>query len=375
MYNHRVNIKARIERHSKTIKDNLSFKGEIYSILKNNFFWYKFIWLLIIFLVPIYPAFSFFLHNNTEYDFYRWFINENSIIWSYYSDDDESFDLIEKYEIDDNDFKVISILEDERDISWKNEIIEYIVQYWDSFSLLADKYRVSKQSILDTNKFTSNHILNPWDRILIPPISWIIHIVKKWENISSISKLYSIPVEKIISQNLLSVSHIISEGDKIVIPWWVRQYDKIKVVQKPKDIKKSSKSNISNKSQSKWSKFVLNQWAYQLKLKSSSNRFYWWNCTWYVAKYKNVTWSWNANEWLSNAANNWKSTWNNPSVWAIIVFNWTWYNPKYWHVGIVMDIKWNDLIVSDMNYRRLNEVTYRKVSANDRTIKWYIYVD
>jgi hypothetical protein len=28
-----------------------------------------------------------------------------------------------------------------------------------------------------------------------------------------------------------------------------------------------------------------------------------------------------------------------------------------------------------MNYRRLYEVTYRKIPINDRAIKWYIYVD
>jgi hypothetical protein len=28
-----------------------------------------------------------------------------------------------------------------------------------------------------------------------------------------------------------------------------------------------------------------------------------------------------------------------------------------------------------MNYRRLNEVTYRKIPKNDRAIQWYIYVD
>jgi surface antigen len=33
------------------------------------------------------------------------------------------------------------------------------------------------------------------------------------------------------------------------------------------------------------------------------------------------------------------------------------------------------VIVSDMNYRRLWEVTTRKVPRNDRTIQWYIYVD
>jgi hypothetical protein len=28
-----------------------------------------------------------------------------------------------------------------------------------------------------------------------------------------------------------------------------------------------------------------------------------------------------------------------------------------------------------MNYRRLNEITIRKVSKDDTAIRWYIYVD
>jgi surface antigen len=39
-----------------------------------------------------------------------------------------------------------------------------------------------------------------------------------------------------------------------------------------------------------------------------------------------------------------------------------------------MDIKKDYIVVSEMNYRRINEVTYRKVKINDRRIKGYIYV-
>jgi hypothetical protein len=34
-----------------------------------------------------------------------------------------------------------------------------------------------------------------------------------------------------------------------------------------------------------------------------------------------------------------------------------------------MEVLPNDIIVSDMNYRRLNEVTYRKIPKNDRAIQ------
>jgi hypothetical protein len=40
-----------------------------------------------------------------------------------------------------------------------------------------------------------------------------------------------------------------------------------------------------------------------------------------------------------------------------------------------MDIQWDSLYISDMNYRKLWEVTYRKIPKNHRAITWYIYVD
>jgi surface antigen len=103
--------------------------------------------------------------------------------------------------------------------------------------------------------------------------------------------------------------------------------------------------------------------------------FYWWNCTWYVAQYKNVNWWGDANEWLRNARSKGHATGNSPKLWAIVSFEWRGYNPVYGHVWIVVWIKWWDIIVSDMNYRKLWEVTYRRVSQDNRAIEGYIYVD
>jgi len=51
------------------------------------------------------------------------------------------------------------------------------------------------------------------------------------------------------------------------------------------------------------------------------------------------------------------------------------YNPYYGHVGIVADIDGDDLIIKDMNYRRYNEITIRRVDKDDGTIRGYIYSD
>lgn len=111
------------------------------------------------------------------------------------------------------------------------------------------------------------------------------------------------------------------------------------------------------------------------KVNRPRNRsFAWWNCTYYVANKKYVTWSGNAREWLRNAKAQWVPTGNTPEEWAIIVFIWGGYS-HYWHVGIVERVNSDGtLYVSDMNYSGLNKVTHRTVKPN-KAIAGYIYVD
>ncbi len=90
---------------------------------------------------------------------------------------------------------------------------------------------------------------------------------------------------------------------------------------------------------------------------------------------KTVTWRGNAKEWLRNAAKQGVPTGSVPATGAIVVFNGHGYNPYYGHVGIVLEVHDDYIIVKDMNYRALNEVTVRKVLKNEAAIKGYIYVD
>ena len=78
---------------------------------------------------------------------------------------------------------------------------------------------------------------------------------------------------------------------------------------------------------------------------------------------------------MKNAAAAGNATGYTPTIGAIVQFEGRGYNPYYGHVGIVIDMTSTHIIVSDMNYRALGEVTTRKIPINDRSIQWYIYVD
>jgi len=365
---------SRVKRNSFFYKK----KNEI----KKLFFWnnwYNIVFFVLFFIVPFYPTFASFTYNNNQYDFLRDDIDETSIIWSFYAEDnldEENNENMPILEASDSFLSINSILNDERDLSWTNEIVNYEIKPWDNISSIAYKFKVSNNSIYWANNFSKKHIIHPWDIIKIPPTSWLIHQIKKWDNIAKLSKYYWISKEKILEQNLLTLEDNLNVWDVLVIPGAVK-----KVI--TPSYKTIPKKYYSKKVWWKWysfskyakSEYVNAWWKYKLVRRKPKHRFYWWNCTRYVAQYKNVNWWWNANQWLKNAKAKWQLTWNVPKLWSIVVFNWRWYNPRYWHVWIVMDILSDKIIISDMNYRRLNEITYRKIPKTDRAIKWYIYVD
>lgn len=380
--NNRVNIKARIDRHLRIVKQNNWIRT---NVLTEKRYWTT-IYLVLIFVVfvfPMYPSLASFVYNNTTYDFYREGIDETSIIESYYWWELQEWDSeywVPIIESQDSFLSVNTILNDNRDLAWTNEILEYEIKPWDSFSSIAYDFGISTSSILWANDFEKNHVLRPGELIKVPPVSWIIHKVVSGDTISSIAKKYDIWESKIKEQNLLTDNSSIKIWDSLVIPWAIKKVV-VPVYVTPTKIATSNKKPAKivswwyNFAKEEANEVVSSVWTHKLVRRAPSHSFVWWNCTRYVAQYKNVYWWGNANQWLANARAAWVSTWSTPRLWAIVQLTWTWYNPRYWHVWIVIEIKWDNIIISDMNYRRLNEITYRKISINDRSIDWYIYVD
>ncbi len=369
----KVNLEARIKRHSRILKDWIIAKWskQIAADYSNKIM----LW-IIIFVIPVYPTLASIFHNNTVYDFYRWDIDESSIIWSYFWDDELDDDSPYVEVSEDSFLSINTILNDVRDLSWTNDISEYIIKPWDNISKIAYRFRVSNNSIYWANNLSKNDILRPGDILKIPPVSWLIHQVAKGDTLASIAKKYDVEEEKIKKQNLFSDGDTLIAWEVLVIPWAIKKapppiYKTPPSKYLPKNYQTTTYAFASKSS----SQYVNPTWTYDLVWRKPQHTFYWWNCTWYVAQYKNVNWWWNANQWIKNATAKWHAIWSTPVLWAIVQLEWRWYNPKYGHVAIVMDIKPNHIIVSDMNYRRLWEVTYRRIPINDRAITWYIYVD
>ncbi|MBW7954943.1 LysM peptidoglycan-binding domain-containing protein [Candidatus Gracilibacteria bacterium] len=368
-----INLKAKIDRHSRILKENLGNKNNFRSFYhKIN---YNIVFLFVVFLFPIYPLFSSFFYENTTYDFYRGDIDESSIIDSYTNTDDNSIIVS-----NDSFISINTLMDGDRDVSGYNEVIKYEVKPGDSVALIAQNFSVTTNSILWANNFDSKKILHPGEIIKIPPVSGLIHKVTSGETISSLAKKYKVDEDKIIAQNNLSgASSSINIGQELIIPGAIKDIPKPVIVANKPIVKNNNTKNNNNKQYSFTSggnsEFINTNGTYKLVKRTPQWTFYWGNCTWFVAQYKNVDWSGNAKDWLANARNKGHETGSTPGVGSIVVFHGKGYNPIYGHVGIVIDITSTDIIVKDMNYRRLNEVTTRKVPKNDRAIKGYIYVD
>ena len=329
----KVNIKARVNRHLRIFKDWIwkDKKRKKISFKKSNL-WYNLV-LAAIFFLPFYPRLSSFVYSNNIYDFYRWDIDESSILQSYFWDDESFWNESPLLESSDSFLSVNTILEDERDLVWTNEIIEYEVKNGESFSSIWSKFGVSLNSIYWANWFSKSHVLQPGDFIKIPPVSGLIYTIKKWDSLSKIAKKYEIPESSILEQNLLTKDDPFVIWDIIVIPWAKKIIPKPVYKPAPKSYATTSQSTTGWYNFAKYanSQYVSAWWKYPLVWRKP---YSWvaWNCTWYVASYKNVDWRWNANQWLRSAKAKWHNTGSNPTIWSIVVFNGRWYNPKYGHV-------------------------------------------
>jgi len=286
----KINVKARINRHSRILKNDFS-SGTHFSP-KKSYHGYNIVLVTIVFLIPIYPVFSSFIHTNTASEFKRdGVIDEDTIITSFYKSWDSVWESDFVVESKDSFLSINTTLEWARNSFW-SDIVEYEV-------------KIDESKILTQNLMNSDDTLSKWKTLIVPGA--------------------------------------------------------VKPKPKPKPVYTAPTYARSTSSSSGWysfataakSEYVTTAGRYKLTPKPSYHTFYWGNCTWYVAKYKSVNWWGNANAWLRNARAKGHPTGNTPTLGSIVVFNGRGYNPRYGHVAIVMDVKSDHLIISDMNYRRL----------------------
>lgn len=97
-------------------------------------------------------------------------------------------------------------------------VMDYDVEEGDSLNLLAEKFGVSLDSLFWANNLNKKSVIKIGQKLLIPPVSGVIHYVKAGDTVSEIAKKYKARSEEIIFFNELSSEADVFVGDVVVVP-------------------------------------------------------------------------------------------------------------------------------------------------------------
>ncbi len=100
----------------------------------------------------------------------------------------------------------------------KKELIEYIVESGDTLWTIADKFDISLNTVLWANDLTKSSIIRAGQKLIILPISGMIHHVSKGDTVIGIAKRYKGKTEEIINFNGLLEEGDVFIGDILIIP-------------------------------------------------------------------------------------------------------------------------------------------------------------
>ncbi|HJN61999.1 MAG TPA: LysM peptidoglycan-binding domain-containing protein [Candidatus Parcubacteria bacterium] len=105
-------------------------------------------------------------------------------------------------------------------VEWEDiqrEVVEYIVEPGDNLWSIADRFNVSVNTIRWANDLNSD-FLQVNQKLVILPITGVIHHVQKGDTISGISKTYKVETDEVVAFNGLSTKGDIFIGDILIVP-------------------------------------------------------------------------------------------------------------------------------------------------------------
>jgi len=100
----------------------------------------------------------------------------------------------------------------------KKEITEYVVQDSDTLISIATNFDISLNTLLWANDLSKNSIIKSGQKLVILPVSGVVHQVKKGDTLSGIAQTYKGKVSEIIVFNELSETGDIFIGDILIVP-------------------------------------------------------------------------------------------------------------------------------------------------------------
>lgn len=100
----------------------------------------------------------------------------------------------------------------------RDSIIEYEVEKGDTISSVAEKFGVSSGTVLWANDLSESSLLKSGQKLIILPVSGILHLVGSGDTLGGLAKTYKADLNEIIAFNNLSGEGDIFIGDVLIIP-------------------------------------------------------------------------------------------------------------------------------------------------------------
>jgi len=234
------------------------------------------------------------------------------------------------------------------------QIKVYQTKPGDTLGEIAAENGISVQTLMWTNKLSSELIKPGWYLIILPT-DGVMHEASSNDTLPDIANKYKADLAKIIAYNGLENAEDIDGGQIIIVPNGTLPQSML-----PKAPASSGGSSDKASPGTTAPKIVNN---------GTGHLFPWGYCTWYVASEVHVPWGGNAKNWLSNARAYGSVITSAPSIGAIVV---TTDNSRYGHVALVEKVEDDRFMVSEMNYEAFGKINTRWISNNSRIIRGFI---
>ena len=99
----------------------------------------------------------------------------------------------------------------------RRAIIQYTVKDGDSLWSIAQKFDISVDTIVWANDVNSA-LIQPGQRLVILPVSGVMHLVEKGDTVESIADKYKTKADEIVAFNDLGGNNDIFEGELLIVP-------------------------------------------------------------------------------------------------------------------------------------------------------------
>ena len=104
-------------------------------------------------------------------------------------------------------------------VEQKKEIEQYLIEQGDTLTLVAQKFNISIETILEANDLTLKSKIQPGQKLTILPVTGMMHVVRERDTVSEIAEIYSAKSSDIVDFNDLGEQAKIYAGDILIVPY------------------------------------------------------------------------------------------------------------------------------------------------------------